>query len=109
MAVLLGFKLIVLFIMTCVLFSTIRNREKILDLNEEIVRRNELISGTKSNVTGQEQSRYKAGEAFNKYKFDAQDQMQDEGEDIEEDEDDDGEIEFYEEGNCGGLITLINK
>ena len=50
MAILLGFKIFVLILMTCLLFSSIRNREKVLDLNEEIVRKNETTSPPNSKV-----------------------------------------------------------
>jgi hypothetical protein len=43
MAILLCFKLLVLFVMTLVLFWSMNRREKILGLNEEIVRRNEKL------------------------------------------------------------------
>lgn len=58
MAVLLGFKICVLILMTCLIFSSIRNREKVLGLNEEIVRRNETTSPPNSKVnpiTGDEE------------------------------------------------------
>lgn len=58
MAILLGFKIFVLILMTCLLFSSIRNREKVLDLNEEIVRKNEISSPPNSKVnpiTGDEE------------------------------------------------------
>lgn len=91
MAILLCFKLIVLFIMTCVLFSAIRNREKILDLNEEIVRRNERLDSPNH-------SSYYEGEDETKER-----EQSITGIEIEEE----GDFEFYEEDR--GTIGIISK
>ena len=76
--------------MTIVLFSAMRNREKILGLNEEIVRRNEnLSSSPHSSYTDLEDQEQRVKALT--------------GIEIE----DEPEFEFYEEDNIqgGGLIV----